>query len=76
VSVGFKPIDNPTYNKENGLDYGAVELLEISAVPVPANPDALRKALASHNGGEVTETRARQIEQAVDRAGLAGEVAQ
>jgi phage head maturation protease len=65
VSVGFKPIDTPTFNTEGGLDYKSVELLEISAVPVPANREALvgTKSVAS----DVSEARTRQlIERAVD----------
>jgi hypothetical protein len=31
VSVGFRPIDAPTYNKEGGLDFKTVELLEPSS---------------------------------------------
>jgi len=70
VSVGFRPLSQSTHNDSGGVDYGAVELLEFSCVPVPANPEALRKSLASH-GGDVSEARAVQlIEQAVDRAGL------
>jgi hypothetical protein len=75
VSVGCRPIDAPTCNKENGLDFKTVELLEVSAVPVPANPDALRKSLASHSS-DVTERQAREIiEAAYDRAGLANKQA-
>lgn len=40
VSVGFMPID-VTPNKGGGVDINKWELLELSLVAVPANPDAL-----------------------------------
>lgn len=44
-SVGFCPLDPPMVNAKGGNDYGRVELLEVSLVPVPAQPAALAKAL-------------------------------
>lgn len=44
-SVGFRPLDPPKTNQKGGNDYGRVELLEVSLVPVPAQPAALAKAL-------------------------------
>lgn len=41
VSVGFQPIRWVHNDEEGGIDYLEQELLEISAVPVPANPEAL-----------------------------------
>lgn len=41
VSIGFTPLSDPKPNEHGGLDYAAVELLEISCVPVPANQEAL-----------------------------------
>lgn len=45
VSVGFRPVppwdDNVTENDSGGFTYSKQELLEVSAVPVPANPKAL-----------------------------------
>ncbi len=43
VSVGFAPIDFAEYQEDGkaGYDYNKQELLELSAVPVPAHPDAL-----------------------------------
>lgn len=45
VSVGFRPIspweDNVEENEHGGFTYNKQELLEVSAVPVPANPKAL-----------------------------------
>jgi HK97 family phage prohead protease len=43
VSVGFKAIEGE-YNDENkGIDFSKQELLELSAVPVPSNPEALQQ---------------------------------
>lgn len=50
VSVGFAPIDYaPTKDKSRpgGLDFTRSELLEISVVPIPANPNALVQARAA-----------------------------
>jgi HK97 family phage prohead protease len=43
-SIGFRPIDAPQPNPDNGTGFvfGAVELLECSICPVPANASALR----------------------------------
>jgi len=42
ASVRFKPLDfNPSSTKKNGIDYTKQYLLEISAVSVPDNADAL-----------------------------------
>lgn len=49
VSVGFMPIDykwSDDEDREWGIDFQAQELLEISVVPVPANPRALIEARA------------------------------
>ncbi|MEZ0060898.1 HK97 family phage prohead protease [Bradyrhizobium elkanii] len=50
VSVGFAPIDwAPTKDKSRpgGVDFKKQELLEISIVPIPANPAALVQARAA-----------------------------
>jgi phage head maturation protease len=49
VSVGFMPLANPNpiFDKDGsltGFEYIAQELLELSVVPVPANPNALQLA--------------------------------
>lgn len=44
-SVGFRPLEW-TDNKEKGYTFSKSELLEISAVALPAHPNAIRKALA------------------------------
>lgn len=49
VSVGFAPVKY-NWNQEpgrNGMDFHEQELLEFSAVPVPANPEALQLAKAA-----------------------------
>ena len=51
VSVGFRPIRyalrrDPQSGELRGVDFLEQELLEISAAPVPANAQALRKSLA------------------------------
>lgn len=51
-SVGFRPTAAPTpiideaTGKLTGFEYRAMELLEISAVPIPAQPDARVRACA------------------------------
>src|SRR5690606_34693226 len=51
VSVGFRPREFNLRRAQGGavegVEYTKQELLEISAVAVPANPHALAKALAS-----------------------------
>lgn len=54
-SVGFRPITvkhEPVKEGQTGYTFMEVDLLENSAVPIPANPAAMRKAFMS---GEVTE---------------------
>jgi HK97 family phage prohead protease len=41
ISIGFRPLSDPKPNEFGGYDYGETELLEISAVPIPANQEAL-----------------------------------
>ena len=59
-SVGFKALDF-SRNEAGGLDFTKVELLEISAVSIPANPDALvmmaAKSLRGESMDEKTEAR-------------------
>ena len=53
VSVGFNiDPDKAERNKEGGYSFGSAELLECSLVSVPANPNALRKALDLHLSDE------------------------
>jgi HK97 family phage prohead protease len=53
ASVGFRPLESPEYPEESdGVTrasriWGKRELLELSIVPVPSNPTALRRGLDS-----------------------------
>jgi HK97 family phage prohead protease len=38
MSIGFRALEAPTRNQHGGLTYHSVEILEVSVVPVPANP--------------------------------------
>jgi HK97 family phage major capsid protein len=41
VSIGFRALEDPTYNKETGgFNFGSIEVLELSMVVIPANADA------------------------------------
>ena len=58
VSVGFKPLRYEERRDERtgafvGIRFLEQELLEVSAVPVPANRDALRRALAGESFDEL-----------------------
>ena len=50
VSVGFRPLEFEFKSEGSGIKFLKQELLELSAVPVPAHPNALKKAW-----GESTE---------------------
>lgn len=50
VSVGFQPLDwaaSKDKSRPGGVDFKKQELLEISIVPIPANPNALGQARAA-----------------------------
>lgn len=50
VSVGFQPLDwvaTKDKGRPGGIDFRKQELLEISIVPIPANPNALNQAKAA-----------------------------
>ncbi len=40
VSIGFRPTKPPTFNDLGGLDYPAIEIMELSLCAVPCQPDA------------------------------------
>lgn len=44
TSVGFTPIEYEFNEQRNAFDFSKQELLEISVVPIPANPNALIEA--------------------------------
>jgi HK97 family phage prohead protease len=56
ASIGFRPLDHVA-NKYGGRDFLKAELLEVSLVPIPANPYATRSVTA--------EASLKAIEQAV-----------
>jgi HK97 family phage prohead protease len=47
VSIGFKPTEQPTLNKSGGLDFGGIEIWELSTVTIPANSQALISVVKS-----------------------------
>ena len=57
VSVGFRPLEPPemimdeTGSWTGGFEFTSMELLELSAVPIPANPQAIARAI---DGGLIT----------------------
>ena len=68
VSVGFRPTVPPKANKSDGWTFSNVELLEISAVPVPAHPAALAKIMAHRLAGRTS--RAGTVPLAAATAGI------
>lgn len=74
VSVGFLPIGKGSWGKgEEALDgsnptyyYAGQELLEVSVVNIPANPNALRKGLEEALDEEMRSLRAEAEETKVD----------
>src|SRR5690348_396998 len=64
VSVGFRPTEEPKkiLDEENnwtgGYEFNGQELLELSAVPIPANPNAIMRAFEEAEGrGELSFER-------------------
>jgi HK97 family phage prohead protease len=52
-SVGFKPVKfafAKSASRQGGIDFAEQELLEISIVPIPANPNALLQNIGNGNG--------------------------
>lgn len=70
VSVGFNPLEYSFVEDKNrpwGIDFKRQELLEISACPIPANPNALAEARAK---GLDTRPMIRWAEQLLDTNGM------
>ena len=68
VSVGFAPLEwTPSKTRKGGVDFLKQELLEISIVPIPANPNAV--ALAKAAGVDVA--RLGMVGQTVEQTALA-----
>jgi len=64
VSVGFLPLSEPTLytdleGQPQGWEYRDMELLELSAVSVPANPEALARVISK---GEISDEIRAQLE--------------
>ncbi len=52
VSIGFRELDPPTYNKDTGgLNYSSIEVLELSMVVIPAHQDATIHSLKQFDIG-------------------------
>ena len=70
VSVGFRPTvaPKPLYDAEGfqtgGMEFNGQELLELSAVPLPANPDAVARMISD---GTVTKADAERIFKPVEQ---------
>lgn len=73
VSVGFRPAEY-SYNDDYSVNYIKQELLEVSVVPVPANPNAL---VAAKSAGLWVPEIERWLEQQLDekRPGVTFEIA-
>jgi HK97 family phage prohead protease len=75
VSVGFQPLTWAFSNdpaRKSGIDFTAQELLEISIVPIPANPSCLLQGISGGADGKAVAAkrkRAREIEILRLRAG-------
>jgi hypothetical protein len=53
MSVGFRPKVRPIPNGRGGHDFPSAELLEVSLLPIPANPHAVR--VRSATSGRITK---------------------
>ena len=51
MSIGFRALEAPTKNSYGGVDYGKIEILEISVTQVPANSFASRNYRGRHAAG-------------------------
>lgn len=49
VSVGFRALEFEDHKPTGGILFKKQELVELSAVPIPANPRTLKKALGHHS---------------------------
>ena len=47
VSIGFRQTEPPEFNKDGGLDFNGVEIMETSTVAIPANSQAIISAVKS-----------------------------
>ena len=61
LSIGFRPIEW-NENPQGGLTFTRAEILEVSAVPIPANQSALRLAIKSLQGYDAEAIAERVVE--------------
>lgn len=47
VSIGFRPTEQGTYNKDGGIDFGGIEIMELSTVAIPAQAEAIIQTVKS-----------------------------
>lgn len=47
VSIGFRPTEDPQFNKAGGVDFQGIEIFELSTVSIPANSEAIITAVKS-----------------------------
>lgn len=47
VSIGFRPTEDPKFNKNGGVDFEGIEIFELSTVSIPANHEAIITAVKS-----------------------------
>lgn len=52
VSIGFKPIKY-AFKEDGGIDYQEIEIYELSAVSIPALPQAIITSVKSMSGGQL-----------------------
>jgi len=77
VSVGFRPLEAEARSRAEGRDvqggrFKRAELLEISAMPVPMHPAALRKATLAGQGEDPFERLAMVVRERYGRSDLLG----
>lgn len=68
VSVGFRSLERAMGKRNEPLRHTRKELLEVSIVPIPANPEAVR--VRSLDGDETIEAKAGRVLSAANEARL------
>lgn len=67
VSIGFKPIEWSYMDDSNGIRFSLWEMLELSLVGVPANPEAVIQTVKSHGMTDDIVRQLRAMDNAVRR---------
>lgn len=67
VSIGFKPIEWSYLDDSNGIRFTSWEMLELSLVGVPANPDAMIQTIKSAGMTDEIVRQLRAMDSAVRR---------